>query len=197
MPTATVKKYFDLQLKDSSKDKTGCIYSNKKAEKNGYARVQLSKKDIPTDILEAIQENKGTTVWKNIKHMFKVTLHQLAYRACHGLIPDPETNVDIVHRCGNGKNKGDNKCCFNPDHLGTSSHKENMDAQRCVPFHTCPNCSTVFNDCLHNPQCKGSLSMEAQAKEDSKIHVTNNNKKVVNVIFVYDDGSVETKALNK
>jgi hypothetical protein len=191
-----INQYLTKELQHNSKtDKvTGCIYSTRMPENKGYVRIQLAQKHIPKDILKAVQVEKNSKKWVDIKCVFKVALHQLAYKAHIGYLPD-KNDADIVHKCGHGKNAGDNNCCFNPQHLGSSSHKDNMHAQNCIPLHTCPNCLTVFKDCQHSPQCLGSLSMETKAKEDNNIQ--QKDKKIVTVIYVYDDGSVTTKTLDK
>jgi hypothetical protein len=152
------------EFKPLNGDANACMISVR--EFKDYPKIQIPKQII-SQYIPGKNLNKG---------QMKVMLHQLAFRSTGNLIPNYESNIDIVHLCQNGR-----KGCFNPKHLSLSNHKDNMQSQGCKVFVVCQNCKLLTHSCSHQPKCidpSKNLSYNSQKKikkivfeDDSEIYL--------------------------
>lgn len=155
MSQSICKKIYDHEVNTKSKicHIRGCILSTRKIDPYiGYPRLQIPYEHVPPSLKYLCNDR--------YKGRLKVFLHQLAWRALDKIVPQYEDNIDIVHLCGQGRYSSlfeqslkSSICCFNMEHLSTSSHKENMNSQNCKPSVQCPNCLYNFSICNHEPRC--------------------------------------------
>lgn len=165
------KELYKIEIDRRSEKKHGCTVSTRALDR-GYARVQLSQKDVPPKFLALVSE-QNKLEWSKYKSKCRVTVHALAFRAAGNIVPDYGMNEDIMHTCGRGK-----QGCITQSHLKQGDHQVNMDAQRCVPYSRCTNCKRLSMVCTHNPSCTNKDKKEFD-----------NQKNVKKVVIYYEDGT--------
>lgn len=190
MDPKVCQKYYDDEIRNYSKPShgsKGCIYSTKKrAGGRRYPEIYIRKDDIPASIKEQYLKRE----WKQDKKLCRAYVHQIAWRSLDKMLPEYEKGIDICHTCGEGMAE---ECCINRDHLELGDHKDNLQAIACQPFTQCQYCQLVNIICPHKPTCTGDKVLTQKAQSDLKSF---GSKKITNVTFMFDDGSIKSIKLN-